>query len=149
MDNGGDDVSAGLALPEHALVRQDLDSCITFNCTRQTPKPFSFGKSCYDKRIHEIFHLNELANAMSEQKINEAIGALREEGERLDNPEAKERLTNLVDNIEQYVDYSGVSEEHQDLVEDVKEAIVHFEVEHPSITGILNEVMMTLSNMGI
>jgi hypothetical protein len=86
---------------------------------------------------------------MSEQKINEAIGALREEGDRLDNPESKQRLTNLVDNIEQYVDYSGVSEEHQDLVEDVKEAIVHFEVEHPSITGILNEVMMTLSNMGI
>jgi hypothetical protein len=86
---------------------------------------------------------------MSEEKINEALGALREEGERLDNPEARERLSNLVENIEQNVDYSGLSEEHQDLVEDVKEAIVHFEVEHPSITGILNEIMMTLSNVGI
>jgi len=86
---------------------------------------------------------------MSEQKINDALGALREQGGRLDNPEARERLSNLVENIEQNVDYSGVSEEHQDLVEDVKEAIVHFEVEHPSITGILNEVMMTLSNVGI
>ncbi len=86
---------------------------------------------------------------MSEDRINEALGALREEGERLDNPAVKERLTNLVDNIEQNVDYSGLSGEHQDLVEDVKEAIVHFEVEHPSITGILNEVIMTLSNMGI
>ncbi|MCX7113006.1 MAG: DUF4404 family protein [Candidatus Methylumidiphilus sp.] len=86
---------------------------------------------------------------MSEQKINDALGALREEGERLDSPEARERLTNLVENIEQNVDYTGVSEGHQDLVEDVKEAIVHFEVEHPSVTGILNEVIMTLSNMGI
>ncbi len=86
---------------------------------------------------------------MSEQKINEAIGALREEGERLDNQEARERLSNLADSIEQNVDYSGLSEEHQDLVEDVKEAIAHFEVEHPSITGILNEVIMTLGNMGI
>ncbi len=86
---------------------------------------------------------------MSEDKINEALGALREEGERLDNLAVKERLTNLVDNIEQNVDYSGLSGEHQELVEDVKEAIAHFEVEHPSITGILNEVIMTLSNMGI
>jgi len=86
---------------------------------------------------------------MSEQKINEALGALREEGERLDNLDAKERLSTLVGNIEQKVDYTGVSEEHQDLVEDVKEAITHFEIEHPSITGILNEVIMTLSNMGI
>ena len=86
---------------------------------------------------------------MSEQKINEALGALREEGSRLDNPEARERLTNLVENIEQNIDYSGLSEQHQDLVEDVKEAIVHFEVEHPSVTGILHEVIMTLGNMGI
>ena len=86
---------------------------------------------------------------MTEQKINEALGALREEGERLDNPEAKERLSNLVDNIEQFADYTGESQEHHDLVEDVKDAITHFEVEHPSITGILNELMMTLSNIGI
>jgi len=86
---------------------------------------------------------------MSEQKINDALGALREEGDRLDNPEAKERLTTLVESIEQNVDYTGLSVDHQDLVEDVKDAITHFEVEHPSITGLLNEVIMTLSNIGI
>jgi len=86
---------------------------------------------------------------MSEQKINDALDALREEGDRLDSSEAKERLTNLVDNIEQNVDYTGLSVDHQDLVEDVKDAITHFEVEHPSITGLLNEVMMTLGNIGI
>ena len=47
------------------------------------------------------------------------------------------------------MDYAGLSEEHQDLVEDVKDAITHFEVEHPSITGILNEIMMVLCNIGI
>jgi uncharacterized protein YpuA (DUF1002 family) len=85
---------------------------------------------------------------MTEQKINEALGALRKEGE-LDNAEAKDRLTSLVENIEQNLDYTGFGEEHQDLVEDVKDAITHFEVEHPRITGILNDIMMTLSNMGI
>ena len=86
---------------------------------------------------------------MSEQKISDALGALREEGDRLDNLETKERLTNLVENIQQNIDFSGLSMEHQDLVEDVKDAIAHFEVEHPRITGILNEIIMTLSNIGI
>ena len=86
---------------------------------------------------------------MSEQKINDALDALREEGDRLDNLEAKELLTNLVENIEQNVDYAGLSGEHQDLVEDVKDVITHFEVEHPSITGILNEILMALGNIGI
>jgi len=86
---------------------------------------------------------------MTEQKINDALDELRKQGEEIDNPESKERLTNLVENIEQNVDYTGVSEEHQDLIEDVKDAITHFEVEHPHITGVLNEIMMTLSNSGI
>ncbi len=86
---------------------------------------------------------------MPEQKINEALGELRREGEQLENPETKERLASLVENIEQNVDFSGSGDEHQDLVEDVKDAITHFEVEHPRITGILNEILMTLSNAGI
>ena len=86
---------------------------------------------------------------MPEQKINDALGELRREGEQIDNPETKKRLTSLLENIEQKVDYAGISDEHETLVEEVKDAITHFEVEHPRITGILNEVMMTLSNMGI
>jgi len=86
---------------------------------------------------------------MPEQKINEALGELRKEGEQLESPESKELLTSLVDNIEQNVDFSGLPEDHQDLVEDVKDAIAHFEVEHPRITGILNDVIMALRNIGI
>jgi ABC-type hemin transport system substrate-binding protein len=91
----------------------------------------------------------QVANAMTEQKINDALDELRKQGEEIDNPESKERLASLVDNIEQNVDYAGASEEHQDLIEDVKDAVTHFELEHPRITGVLNEIMMTLSNSGI
>jgi hypothetical protein len=31
----------------------------------------------------------------------------------------------------------------------MKEAISQFEVEHPRITGILNDLMVALSNLGI
>jgi uncharacterized protein YpuA (DUF1002 family) len=86
---------------------------------------------------------------MTEEKLNTALGELRKEGEQLDNPESKERLSSLVDNIEQNLDYSSLGDEQHDIVEDVKDAITHFEVEHPRITGILNDIIMALSNSGI
>lgn len=86
---------------------------------------------------------------MTEQKISDALDELRKEGEQLDNPESKELLDSLMENIGQNIDYTATLDEHQDLVEDVKDAITHFEVEHPRITGILNEIIMALSNMGI
>jgi signal transduction histidine kinase len=93
----------------------------------------------------------EEAIAMTEQRINDALAELRKEIERLEigNQAAKERLANLVENIEQRIESSGTSEEDHDLVEEMKDAITHFEVEHPRITGIINDIMMTLSNVGI
>lgn len=86
---------------------------------------------------------------MSEEKISIALDALREHGERLAEGESKERLSSLVDRFEQNALAAGLIEDQQDLMGEVQDAITHFEVEHPSITGILHEVMMTLSNMGI
>ncbi len=35
------------------------------------------------------------------------------------------------------------------LAEDIKEAISEFEIEHPRLTGILNDIMIALGNLGI
>lgn len=93
----------------------------------------------------------EEAIDMTEQKINDALAQLRKEIERLEigNRAAKERLTSLVESIEERVEASGGGEEHQYLVDEMKDAITHFEVEHPRITGIINDLMMTLSSAGI
>lgn len=93
----------------------------------------------------------EEAIDMTEQKINDALAQLRKEIERLEigNRAAKERLTSLVESIEERVEASDGGEEHQDLVDEMKDAITHFEVEHPRITGIINDLMMTLSSAGI
>lgn len=95
--------------------------------------------------------VGEEAIDMTEQKINDALAELRKEIERLEigNRAAKERLTSLVESIEERVEASGGGEEHHDLVEEMKDAITHFEVEHPRITGIINDIMMTLSSAGI
>lgn len=88
---------------------------------------------------------------MSEQQVSNALDELRREIEQLElnDQAAKERLSGLVESIEQRLMPGIVEEDQPDLVEDVKDAVTQFEVEHPRITGILNDLMMALSNLGI
>lgn len=87
---------------------------------------------------------------MAEIEISEAIFNLRQEIEQLgdSNPELKGRLEGLLDELEDKLEASE-DENHLHLVEDMKEAVSQFEVEHPTITGVVNELMVALSNMGI
>jgi hypothetical protein len=87
---------------------------------------------------------------MSKEKISTSIESLRAEIEKLevDDTAAKSRLDGLVRDLERQLDepeQAGVAA----LDDAVKELIEHFEVEHPRITGILNDLMVTLSGMGI
>lgn len=87
---------------------------------------------------------------MAEKEVNEALFSLRQEVERLegDHPELKNRLESLLEKLENRMEASE-DKNHLHLVEDMKEALSQFEVEHPTMTGILNELMVTLSNLGI
>ncbi|QSA98473.1 DUF4404 family protein [Methylococcus sp. EFPC2] len=88
---------------------------------------------------------------MSEQQVSTALEELRREIDQLelDDQAARERLTGLIESIEQRLIPGVVDEDQPDLVDEVKDAVTHFEVEHPRITGILNDLMMALSNLGI
>ena len=88
---------------------------------------------------------------MSEQKLHEALRELKARIEELDlnDAEARSRLQILVDDIQSRIDQPGDAERHHTLLEDVRGAVEHFEVEHPTLTAVLNDLMMTLSNMGI
>lgn len=87
---------------------------------------------------------------MAEKEVSEALFNLRNEIERLDdaNPELKAKLEGLLDDLEDNLEASeDASQLH--LVEDMKEAVSHFEVEHPTLTGIVNDLMVALGSMGI
>ena len=88
---------------------------------------------------------------MSEQKLHEALLELKARIEELDlnDAEARRKLQTLVENIQSRIDRPGDAEESHTLVENLREAVEHFEVEHPTLTAVLNDLMMTLSNMGI
>lgn len=87
---------------------------------------------------------------MAEKEVSEALFNLRNEIERLgdQNPDLKARLEDLMDDLENNLE--ATEDAHQlHLVEDMKTAVSQFEVEHPTLTGIVNELMLALGNMGI
>lgn len=87
---------------------------------------------------------------MAEKEINEALFILRKEVEQLegDHPELKDKLEALLGRIEKKLEATE-DDQHIHLVHDMKSALTQFEVEHPTATGIINDLMVTLSNLGI
>jgi len=87
---------------------------------------------------------------MPEQQIRENLEKLRAEIDQVaeSDTQAKFRLNTLINEIEASIDPEQESEDIK-LVQNIKEAVAHFEAEHPRTTAILNDIMVTLSNMGI
>lgn len=87
---------------------------------------------------------------MSDSKLRDGIRDLRKELERdtTRDPALRGRLQGIVDDLESRL---GSADEslHKRLLEDLRSAVQQFEAEHPRATGILNDIMVTLSNMGI
>ena len=88
---------------------------------------------------------------MSDEKLRKSLDELRSELERLEAEEAqvRERLNALIADVETQIDSPGDAEQGQSLVQDLRRSISEFEVSHPRATAILNQIMVTLGNMGI
>jgi predicted nuclease with TOPRIM domain len=88
---------------------------------------------------------------MPDKQLRQSLNELRSELERLETEEAqvRERLDALISGVETRLDEPEDSDQHQTLVEDVRQSISQLEVSHPRATAILNEIMVTLGNMGI
>ncbi len=87
---------------------------------------------------------------MPERLLRENLEKLRAEiGNVADSEtQTKARLNALLNEIETSIDPDQESSDIK-LIQNVKDAVAHFETEHPRTTAILNEIMVTLSNMGI
>ena len=82
---------------------------------------------------------------MSRQQLEHLLARVRDELATLEQggDAAQSRLRELVDDIERQID------DGDGQTGDLKRRIEAFEVQHPRITAILNDVMVTLSNLGI
>ncbi len=88
---------------------------------------------------------------MSENKLRDDIEKLRDEIKTLSTDEdiSKEKLENLLQEIESGLETDSQNNRQPELLAGLKESVGHFETEHPRVTAIINDIMVTLSNMGI
>ena len=88
---------------------------------------------------------------MSNEQLRESLEQLRSEIDTLkeDAGDVKERANQLLGTIERQLEEDDSLLDHVTLVKDARGMIEQFEVEHPRITGVLNQIMLALSNMGI
>lgn len=86
---------------------------------------------------------------MKNQQLHEDLKRLRNEVNQLavDDVESREKLNRLIGELEAKLE--NPDEDDEGLMDNVKDTIKHFEAEHPRATAILNDIMVTLSNMGI
>ena len=88
---------------------------------------------------------------MSKDKVREYLVNLRTEINRLEvNDEStRDRLNNLTSEIEHLLENPDDTTRNLALVQNLQMHTKQFEIEHPSVTSVLNQIMVTLSNMGI
>jgi len=88
---------------------------------------------------------------MPEKILRDDIEKLRKEIEKLGAEEeaSREKLEGLLQDIEAGLETEEQNKNQSELLAGLKESVEHFETEHPRATAIINDIMVTLSNMGI
>lgn len=88
---------------------------------------------------------------MSAEQLRQKLEHLKNEinGLAADDHASRERLENLISDIENRLQQEDADMSDDSLLDHVQETITHFETNHPRATAILNDIMVTLSNMGI
>ena len=83
---------------------------------------------------------------MAHNEVKNSIGELKSELEKTPQETGtfEETLHNAQEGLEKYT-----PEAVQELTETLKKEATEFEVEHPRITALINNVMTSLSNLGI
>lgn len=85
-------------------------------------------------------------------RILEDLEKLRSEIESLEGADeaSRRKLHHLVEDLEQRLEHANeASVPEEDITDQLKDTMLQFETSHPTLTGILNDIMIKLVNMGI
>lgn len=88
---------------------------------------------------------------MDETPVKELLDELRKEIDALESDDERARfhLQSVIRDIEHQLDNSDESVNRAYVIKGLRSLVEEFEVEHPRMTGIANDIMMMLSNMGV
>ena len=62
---------------------------------------------------------------------------------------SREKLDRLVNYLEMNLQMPHDSAHHDRLIEHLEDNIRHFEITHPDLTTVMNDMLIVLSNLGI
>ena len=88
---------------------------------------------------------------MSNQKLDELLDQLKSEIAQLDDTDANllAKLRRIESELEQTISSVELQEPRDDLLSGLDQWITELETSHPNITAILNNISVTLGNLGI
>jgi hypothetical protein len=87
---------------------------------------------------------------VDQQQLREHLDQLSKAIDGLQaSAEDKNKLTDLIIDIEQQLAVPLLENEPHTLVEQVEVMVSSFERDHPTVAGILNNIMVTLTSMGV
>jgi hypothetical protein len=88
---------------------------------------------------------------MTNDELRHTLRKLRAEidGLRFKDPEARERIRMLLAGVEQQLENTGDAPPEDGLIDNLKTTIEQFELEHPRLGALLNQLLLALSTMGI
>jgi|OM-RGC.v1.032543100 hypothetical protein len=87
---------------------------------------------------------------VDQQQLVTYLDQLNVEISELQAPESdKARLSELIAEIERQLISTVIESEPHTLVEQVEVMVTQFEEDHPAVASILNNIMLTLTNMGV
>lgn len=85
---------------------------------------------------------------MDDKYLRDHLDLLSKEVKELPLDEtARERLNTLIAELEHHGEADSVPPGH--VIENIDNMVTNFEAEHPTLTGVLNNILVTLSNMGV
>ena len=87
-----------------------------------------------------------------ERNARDLIQDLRNELEQAadhEDPARQERLERLIENIDARLEGRIGDEHHQEIVDELREEAVEFEVEHPDVSATIRGFLNMLSSIGI
>ena len=88
---------------------------------------------------------------MPRKELNSLIGKLKQEIAKLrdDQQDSRDQIESLISDLETHLATGKTQDWPTEMTSRVRHEIEQFETEHPQVTGVLNNIMVTLSSMGI
>ena len=88
---------------------------------------------------------------MAKEKLKNDLERLKFEMDesQVSDPQVRALLEQHIVDIERQVTYPAEAEHPETLAARLGESMLEFESQHPRAAAIVNEIMMTLNNMGV